>query len=212
MISTLLAIPLLFNGGLALSPVYAVRRQSDKSQEPFYVSYPLEPLRDRVEGDSSFEVRGDKKGQPKNCKITSSSGHPSLDKETCKQAMKRARWVVDPNVKEYVYSDTLQWRLDYSPPAGAILGYYPELRYPSGALNAGTEGVSKVEIAIDSNGAPKSCKIIQSAGRSDLDKATCDWFMQQAGFRSNLDDNGKPQPVVIQSINWTMSAPPFPIP
>ncbi|MBL8651940.1 MAG: energy transducer TonB [Sphingopyxis sp.] len=58
-------------------------------------------MRNRIEGNASFEVRGDNMGQAKNCRITSSAGHPALDKETCKQAMKRARWVVDPNAKEY---------------------------------------------------------------------------------------------------------------
>ncbi|MBL8651939.1 MAG: energy transducer TonB [Sphingopyxis sp.] len=101
-----------------------------------------------------------------------------------------------------MHADTLQWRLDYSPPSGAILGYYPELQYPGGALRAGAEGTTTAEIVIDANGTPQSCKVVQSAGRSDLDKATCEWFMQQAGFRLTLDDNGKPQPFIVQTINW----------
>lgn len=204
MIASLFALPFLFSG----SNAYIVRMES--SQEPehyFRLAYPLTALQANAEGDAKFEIWVDKEGRPVSCKITSSSGHPALDAETCKLMMAKGKWrpmrTPEGDPKEFTYSDTAQWRLDSSTAPTPQTRYRQDDEYPPAALALGIEGVSKVELAIDPAGTPKSCKLLQSAGHPDLDQATCNLLMGMVGFRPKADTDGIVRPLIsVQSVRW----------
>lgn len=211
MIASLFALPFLFSG----SSAYIVRMES--SQEPqhyFRLAYPLTALQTNAEGDAKFEIWVDKEGRPVSCKITSSAGHPALDAETCKLMMTTGKWrpmrTPEGEPKEFAYSDTAQWRLDPSTEPTPQTRYRQDVEYPPAALALGIEGVSKVELAIDAVGSPKSCKLLQSAGHPDLDQAACNFLMGMAGFRPKADTDGVLRPLIsVQSVRWKIPRPAY---
>ena len=54
--------------------------------------YPMEAMRQEIEGATSFRLDIDRDGIPTNCTTTSSSGAAILDETACAKAMERARF------------------------------------------------------------------------------------------------------------------------
>lgn len=209
MIESLLALPLLVAGNGA----YIVSMESSSDpRDRMRLAYPVVALQVDAEGDARFEVQVNKGGRPTNCKITASSGHPALDAETCKLMMVRGRWrpakAPDGQPTEFIYSDTMKWRLDRSTGTSLQTQYQQDVDYPPAALALGIEGVSRVELAIDEAGNPKSCKLLQSAGHPDLDQSACNMLMGMKGFRPRADTDGVLRPLIsVQSIRWEIPPP-----
>jgi TonB family protein len=69
------------------------------------------------EGVAAFTIKVDVDGKPYDCKITESSGHDVLDKETCRYIIMRARFkpAIDSNGKPYVsdFSSKLRWKIPH---------------------------------------------------------------------------------------------------
>jgi TonB family protein len=208
MIGSLFALPFLFSS----SGAYIVRMESSPDPEhQLRLAYPLTALQVDAEGDARFEIQVSKDGMPAGCKIVASSGHPALDAETCKLMMQRGRWrparTPDGEAKEFVFADTMQWRLDRSTIVTQQTGYQQD-DYPPAALALGIEGVSKVELAIDEAGNPKSCQTLQSAGHPDLDQSACTILMKMQGFKPRADIDGVLRPLIsVQSVRWKIPRP-----
>lgn len=77
--------------------------------------YPTRALRDEREGTTRFSVVVNSSGRVESCSITSSSGHSDLDKETCDNVTRRARFrpALDPNGNEIsgTYSNRVRWQI-----------------------------------------------------------------------------------------------------
>jgi TonB family protein len=91
--------------------------------------YPLQAMKEAIEGSVVFEVDVDASGKPTACRVTNSSGHQILDKATCDVVLSRARFAPPPGAAGKIlaarYSTTAVWRLDSSPSfySAAILDY-----------------------------------------------------------------------------------------
>jgi protein TonB len=56
------------------------------------IGYPSSALRNEEQGRVDYEVDVDITGIPTGCRIVASSGHASLDEETCRDVLKRVRF------------------------------------------------------------------------------------------------------------------------
>ena len=98
--------------------------------------YPLEAMKEAIEGSAVFEVDVDASGKPTACRITSSSGHQILDNATCTVVLSRARFAppTGSTGKGIAgrYSTKAIWKLD-SPPtyyAAATFDYSFDPEHP----------------------------------------------------------------------------------
>jgi hypothetical protein len=66
--------------------------------------------------------------------------------------------------------------------------------YPVDAIIRKAEGRTGFELAIDSNGAPYSCRILEATKEPSLDRVACDVLMARAKFEPALDAKGRPVP------------------
>ena len=62
------------------------------SAQSFRADYPPKALREHREGTTQVAVAVDKEGQPKDCKLITSSGSSDLDEATCQTTYRRAHW------------------------------------------------------------------------------------------------------------------------
>lgn len=83
--------------------------------------------------------------------------------------------------------------------------------YPAAALAAGAQGTAFFEILVGKDGLPKSCRITQSAGHSDLDTASCELVMRRARFHPQINETGDPIEFLYSNrIRWEIpGAPPM---
>ncbi|WP_426258244.1 energy transducer TonB [Sphingomonas sp. DC1600-2] len=61
--------------------------------------------------------------------------------------------------------------------------------YPTAAFVARAEGRTAIVLTVQPNGRPSDCKIAESSGNADLDKATCNLF-RKGRFNPAIDDTG----------------------
>ena len=77
--------------------------------------YPTRALRDEREGSTRFSVVVNAKGRVESCSIIRSSGHADLDKETCDNVRRRARFrpALDPSGSPISgsFSKTVRWQI-----------------------------------------------------------------------------------------------------
>ncbi len=77
--------------------------------------YPTRALRDEREGTTRFSVVVNARGRVESCSITGSSGHADLDKETCDNVRRRARFrpALDTsgNPISGSYSNRVRWQI-----------------------------------------------------------------------------------------------------
>ena len=76
--------------------------------------YPSEAKRNEQRGRVSIRLSIDRKGVPRECSVTGSSGFPSLDQATCNLALERARFYparVGGKAIEGQYSLSTNWTL-----------------------------------------------------------------------------------------------------
>lgn len=57
-----------------------------------WVSYPPAAMRNEEQGEVRYVLEVDTTGKPFDCRITASSGFPTLDAETCRMILQRARF------------------------------------------------------------------------------------------------------------------------
>ncbi|WP_370174119.1 energy transducer TonB [Sphingobium abikonense] len=77
--------------------------------------YPMEAMRQEIEGSTSFRLDINRDGIPTNCTTTSSSGSALLDDTACAKVMERARFNpakdAGGRLVGDVYSTRVNWRL-----------------------------------------------------------------------------------------------------
>jgi len=79
--------------------------------------------------------------------------------------------------------------------------------YPPTALKNGEEGRVGFSVDIDEQGRIEKCAITQSSGYQTLDRETCDFIVQYAGFGPVHDTSGKAQRVTQNGvIDWKLPA------
>jgi len=71
--------------------------------------YPSRALREEREGTTSFRVTIGANGRVTNCQVTGSSGHADLDKATCKNVTRRARFRKPSAGYGNVYNNRVRW-------------------------------------------------------------------------------------------------------
>ena len=80
--------------------------------------YPPRALREEREGSAKFTVQVNAKGRVSSCSVTRSSGHADLDKATCKNVSRRARFrpalTPDGAPTTGSYSNTIRWAVSYT--------------------------------------------------------------------------------------------------
>src|SRR3546814_9968219 len=76
--------------------------------------YPARAMREGREGTTGFRVTVNAEGRVASCDITSSSGHPDLDAETCKLITRRGRFTPskdrEGNPTTGSYSNRIRWQ------------------------------------------------------------------------------------------------------
>lgn len=75
--------------------------------------------------------------------------------------------------------------------------------YPTEALRAGQQGMTRFTLRIAGDGSVTECKVTQSSGSGVLDAKACDLLVQRARFRAATDPSGKPiEGSWSSSIRW----------
>lgn len=100
--------------GLTAAPAYG---QLVSAQ----LTYPPSALRAGREGVVRYEVKLAKDGKVTGCRVTQASGDPALDRATCDQLRKNARFkpTIDASGKPISsrYTSRVRWTLPAPPPA-----------------------------------------------------------------------------------------------
>lgn len=101
----------------AISSPSEAPRPTPIGNEPWVTTedYPSEAVRGAWHGRTSYELKVGVDGRVDDCSITQSSGHPVLDKKTCKILRKRARFEPPKddqgNSVPSIFRSALNWRL-----------------------------------------------------------------------------------------------------
>jgi len=177
--------------------VNAVIAATPATPLPWYSfdDYPLKAFERERQGTTTISVIVDPTGRPAACNVTSSSGFPDLDKQTCWVVMKRVRFMPasgpDGQHTFGVYRSQVVW----SRPDRDFVQHEPgpDLEVTVAALPAGTAQPPAVKIAyfVDSNGTPSSCTVLPESAKQPkpLIDAACSQFLAQAG-RAPVNANG----------------------
>ena len=81
--------------------------------------------------------------------------------------------------------------------------------YPVAALAEDAQGVSRIEIRIQTDGTASSCRIAQSSGHELLDAKACAVTLERTRFAPATDQDGQPMATtVILPIRWVTQARP----
>ncbi|MBY8827844.1 energy transducer TonB [Hephaestia mangrovi] len=93
-------------------------------------------------------------------------------------------------------------------PLGSPGAWFDPDSYPPTALRAGEEGSVRVKVAVDSDGVPIRCRVVQSSGYADLDQGTCDIVMRRGRFVPATDAAGHAIPAISDSfrIRWQLTS------
>jgi TonB family protein len=105
--------------------------------------YPARAREAREQGPVGFRVTLDREGYATECEVTSSSGYPLLDNETCRMIMTRGefRGITDEQGRRAggVFQGVLNWKLP-PPTAGAAVTAPPPAPAKAGPAQAGGGG------------------------------------------------------------------------
>lgn len=154
--------------------------------------YPLEALRDGVEGTTGFKVSYDRAGAVTDCVIIASSGSAALDETTCYLMRRRARFQPGSDTNRQPAPGTYASRVRWSVPARQL------------------PGAVMYKVAQDFNAAGEfeKCQVLEAAGIMPEDK---DKICQRAPrpprpeiFR---DANGKPVAYTVISAHSVQFQP-----
>ncbi len=81
--------------------------------------------------------------------------------------------------------------------------------YPSAALRAGIEGVSRFSVAVGADGRVKQCDVTQSSGDVQLDQRVCSLVLQHARFNPATDAEGTlVESIWSSAVRWQIPGPP----
>lgn len=99
-------------------PLFQPRTARPKGESSRWLTtddYPLRSIRERQEGRTGYRLAIDADGRITSCSVTSSSGHPELDRAACQLLPRRARFdAARDNTGAAVagsFTGNVQWRL-----------------------------------------------------------------------------------------------------
>jgi TonB family protein len=83
-----------------------------------------------------------------------------------------------------------------------------QLSYPPAELKAGIQGKVGFEVEVAKDGKVAKCRITQSSGNADLDKATCSQLRETGRFKPVLDPTGQPiKSTYASRLRWSIPHP-----
>ena len=98
-----------------LFPPKAAKPKGDSSRWLSTDDYPLRSIRERQEGRTGYRLAIDAGGRITSCSVTSSSGHPELDRAACQLLPRRARFDAARDTTGAAvagsFAGNVQWRL-----------------------------------------------------------------------------------------------------
>lgn len=161
-----------------------------------FEDYPMKAFEKKWEGITTFEILVTPQGTVANCRVTESSGHEELDRQTCFLATKRAKFApatVDGRLVFGVYRSEAAWALPERS-VGTKAG--PDLEVTLNKLPEGTlePPVVKVAYAVDASGQPSSCVAMPSARKQPpvLVELGCRQLLESIGNSPVVSSTGQP--------------------
>jgi TonB family protein len=128
--------------------------------------YPAQALREERQGTVAFTLQVDAKGAVTNCTVTSSSGTPALDQETCRLIMLRAKFQPAKNKQGRAiagkFSSRVRWQIPQSPAS-------PFANIPIPKNNKTT-----LTFRINTDGSVSDCKYVTDAPSNKPPRTPCD--------------------------------------
>lgn len=98
--------------------------RDSKNWEVFQQLYPARAILAREEGVVGFKVKIDATGNPTECAVTHTSGHPLLDNETCQLVMLHATFQRPEGSslsQDRTYDGVVNWRLPTTPASKTLV-------------------------------------------------------------------------------------------
>ena len=90
-------------------------------------------------------------------------------------------------------------------PRGDQARWVTQEDYPTRALNAGLEGLTRVRLSVAASGRATGCEVISSAGSPLLDEAACDGLLRRARFNPATDDAGEATGgTFVTTVRWEL--------
>jgi protein TonB len=88
---------------------------------------------------------------------------------------------------------------------GGTLSFVPvaagDEDYPPAAKRVDAEGVSDLELTIETDGTVSACRLYATSGNPDLDRKSCELYRGRAAFRVS----GRTRPVVVRApVKWVL--------
>jgi len=120
--------------------------------------YPMEAMRQEIEGATSFRLDIDRDGIPTNCKTTSSSGAAILDETACAKAMERARFSPAKDASGSAVSGTFTARINW--------------RLPDTSALFSSPSITETTFTINPDGSPSDCRTMID-GNIAPDQSSC---------------------------------------
>lgn len=100
---------------MAAGATAAVAQDRQAEANAAFTEYPKSSLANNEQGTVHYRVKFDRRGVPKQCEVTQSSGYERLDLATCDLLMSRARFTPDRDSRgragRSTYDGRVIWRI-----------------------------------------------------------------------------------------------------
>lgn len=178
--------------------------------------YPPDAVSANAQGLSLVEVSINTSGSVDKCTIVSSAGFELLDTVACDWVSRNWRWSPPTQAGSPIASKTrvsINWKLSAAAlnvTLHPIMSTHTLAPYPPISVRLNEQGVSLVEVTIDTEGSVSECSIVRSSGYARLDAAACGWI--KANWRWEPPTlNGVPTRVRTRiQETWNLKDPPPP--
>ena len=158
--------------------------------------YPLDALRQGLEGTVGFALTVNPQGMVDTCRITHSSGHPALDEATCTLIARRARFKPGQDAAGKAiaanYASRVQWKIprNMPPPQPFVL---------------------ETSFVVETDGRISDCRVIRASGAAAEQGALNTPCQRQLRTTPVNGADGKPARVRVRmNQNLTIAAEPAP--
>lgn len=187
--------------------------------------YPSLALRELREGTTAFTLDVSADGRVNKCTITTSSGHPDLDKTTCDNVTARAQFypAQDKNGAATAgrYSNRVRWQIPEvmsmasmpriteslprpPKPSDRAQLTIPAEKYPAAASAEGKQGQTTFMLDVDKTGKVSGCAVTVSSNVPELDQQACT-LAREWSFEPALDFNGEPSSgKSVHTLSWRL--------
>lgn len=162
-------------------------------------TYPPTALRNGEQGRVGYQLDVDSSGRVIACRITVSSGVPTLDAVTCPHLLQVARFRATelPSSKVQQYDGVFTYQLEGQAPQRSMILFVNAM--PAGLLTDQTD----IVFTVTPEGRVANCQVDASSGSKKLDDLACSSFTAKAHF------NPMAQPLEGQRfrVKWQVGRP-----